>query len=154
MDNNQHVDKLRQEHATSQSSHEKRRHQLDLQVFEVEDLRKQLLDQATQLQQATDENARIKSENSDVARTVAALEADLRKVKRDAEAFGRDLKMLREQKDRLEKEKKDKEEEREKAERATKQAQAQMRILKEEVGALKGKVREGEDVWRGHVCAA
>lgn len=90
------------------------------------------------------------SEKDDVARTVAALEADLRRVKRDAEAFGRDLKLLRNQKDKLES---DKKEEISKAERAQKQAQAQIRLLKEEILNQKEKVRAGEDKWRTHVCS-
>ena len=40
-------------------------------------------------------------EKNDVARTVAALEGDLKRVKLDAEAFGRDLKLLREEKEKL-----------------------------------------------------
>ncbi|TCD69492.1 hypothetical protein EIP91_007422 [Steccherinum ochraceum] len=146
-----HVTKLREEHAASQQSHEKRRHQLDLQVLEVDDLRRALSQQATDLQRAEEENARIKSEKSDVARTVSSLEADLRRVKRDAEAFGRDLKALREQKERLEKEK---EEEVVKAQRAQKQTQTQIRILKEELQTHKTRGKEEDAVWKNHVCAA
>lgn len=91
------------------------------------------------------------SEKDDVARTVAALEADLRRVKRDAEAFGRDLKSLRAQKDKLEAERK---EAIGKAERAQKQAQSQIRLLKEELMSQKEKARAGEERWRSHVCAA
>ena len=91
------------------------------------------------------------AEKGDVARTVAALEADLRRVRRDAEAFGRDLKALRAQKDRMEEERR---EERAKAERAHKQAQAQIRVLKEELDCQKVKAKEANDAWKGHVCAA
>lgn len=87
------------------------------------------------------------AEKGDVARTVTALEADLRRVRRDAEAFGRDLKALRAQKDRME-------EERTKAERAQKQAQAQIRVLREELDGQRERVREAREQWRGHVCAA
>lgn len=98
-----------------------------------------------------EEKRRMATEKDDVARTVATLEADLRRVKRDAEAFGRDLKLLRSQKDKLEADKKD---EINKAERAHKQAQTQIRLLKEEILAQKEKVRASEDKWRGHTCAA
>ena len=133
----------------SHSAHEKRRHQLDLQVIEVEDLRRTLSQQASDLQHAEEENARIRSEKSEVARTVAGLEADLKRVKRNAEAFGQDLKRLKEQKERLEKEKED---EIAKAERTSKQSQTQIRILKEELQAQKEKVKGGEQVWKSHVC--
>ena len=91
------------------------------------------------------------AEKGDVARTVAALEADLRRVRRDAEAFGRDLKALRAQKDRVEEERR---EERSKTERAQKQAQAQIRVLTEELEGHKAKVREAKEQWRSHICAA
>ncbi|THH27181.1 hypothetical protein EUX98_g7008 [Antrodiella citrinella] len=147
----EHVNKIREEHAASQTSHDNRRHQLDLQVLEVEDLRRALSQQSSELQRAEEENARIKSEKSDVARTVASLEADLRRVKRDAEAFGGDLKALRDQKERLEREKKDEEA---KVERAQKQTQSQIRILKEELQATKARVRDTEAGLQNHVCAA
>lgn len=79
------------------------------------------------------------------------LEADLRRVKRDAEVFGRDLKVLTEQKDRLVREK---EEAGIKAERAQKQTLAQIRILKEELQAQSLKVKDTEEMWRNHVCEA
>ena len=79
-------------------------------------------------------------------RTVAALEADLRRVRRDAEAFGRDLRALRTQKDRAEDER---HEERVRADRAQKQAAAQIRVLREELEGLRERARE----WVGHVCA-
>ena len=45
-------------------------------------------------------------------------------------------------------------EERAKAERAHKQAQAQIRVLKEELDGQKVKAKEANDAWKGHVCAA
>ncbi|OBZ74037.1 hypothetical protein A0H81_06283 [Grifola frondosa] len=93
------------------------------------------------------EKNRIAAEKGDVARTVAALEADLRRVKKDAEAFGRDLKLLRTQKDRLEEERK---EEQTKTARAQKQSLAQIRLLKEELDGQREKVQAAKD----HVCVA
>ncbi|KAI0352396.1 hypothetical protein OH77DRAFT_1498058 [Trametes cingulata] len=118
------VNRLKSEYAASQTSHDNRRHELDLRVLEIEDLRRALSDQASELERIEAEKARMAAEKGDVARTVAALEADLRRVRRDAEAFGRDLKALRAQKEKMETERK---EERTKAERAQKQAQAQIR---------------------------
>ena len=87
----------------------------------------------------------MNSQKSEVALTIASLEADLRRVKRDAEAFGKDLKVLREQKEKLEREK---QEEISKAERATNQ------ILKEELQQQKLKTEDGEQTWTSQVCAA
>lgn len=67
-------------------------------------------------------------------------------MRRDAEAFGRDLRALRAQKDRVEEERKD---ERARAERTQKQSAAQIRVLREELDGQKEKVRQ----WVGHVCA-
>ncbi|KAI0629314.1 hypothetical protein C8Q77DRAFT_1143253 [Trametes polyzona] len=145
------VNRLKSEYAASQTSHDNRRHELDLRVLEIEDLRRALSDQASELERVEAEKARMAAEKGDVARTVAALEADLRRVRRDAEAFGRDLKALRAQKDKFEAERK---EERAKAERAQKQAQAQIRVLKEELDGQKEKAREAKEQWKGHVCAA
>ncbi|CDO73312.1 hypothetical protein BN946_scf185008.g74 [Trametes cinnabarina] len=145
------VNRLKSEFAASQTSHDNRRHELDLRALEIEDLRRALSDQASNLERLEAEKARMATEKGDVARTVAALEADLRRVRRDAEAFGRDLKALRAQKEKMEAEKK---EERTKAERAQKQAQAQIRILKEELDGHKEKARELQKQWKGHVCAA
>lgn len=77
-------------------------------------------------------------EKTDVARTVAALESDLRRVKRDAEAFGRDLKALRTEKEKLQEKHRD---ELAKAERAKKQAQTQMRLLNEKLDSQHAKLK-------------
>jgi chromosome segregation ATPase len=145
----QNVNKLRKEHAASQSSHDKRRHELDLHLLEMEDLRRALSRQTDELHRVEEEKNRAASERGDMARTVTALEADLRRVKRDAEAFGRDLRQLRAQKDRLEAERR---EETAKAERAQKQAQAQIRVLKEEAKEQREKARVAQDEWKKHVC--
>ncbi|KAI1790299.1 hypothetical protein LXA43DRAFT_1149321, partial [Ganoderma leucocontextum] len=145
------VTRLKGEFVASQTSHDTRRHELDLRTLEIDDLRRALSSQASELERAEAERARLAAEKGDVARTVAALEGDLRRVRRDAEAFGRDLKALRAQKDRMEEERR---EERAKAERGQKQAQAQIRVLREELDGQKEKVREAREEWRGHVCAA
>ena len=69
---------------------------------------------------------------------MAGLEADLKCVRRDAEAFGQDLKSLRMQKDKLETKNRD---EILKAERSKKQAQTQIRLLKEQLETQKEKTR-------------
>lgn len=88
-------------------------------------------------------------EKGDLARAVSTLEADLRRVRRDAEAFGKSLRELRSQKDRLEAERRD---ESAKAERAQKQTQTQIRLLKEEAKEQREKAKAVQEEWRKHVC--
>lgn len=147
----QQVNKLREERLSSQSSHDQRRHDLDVKVLEIEDLRRALSDRAEELERVEAEKAKVVSEKSDLNRDVAGLEADLRRVKREAEAFGRDLKALRAQKDRLENERR---EERSKAERAQKQSQTEIRLLRDEAREHKEKVLVLQNQWSGHACAA
>ncbi|OBZ70721.1 ATPase GET3 [Grifola frondosa] len=89
------VNRLRSEQAASQTSHDSRQHQLNLRLLEIEDLRRALADQADDLARAESERNRIVAEKGDVARTVAALETDLCRVRKFAEAFGRDLNSAR-----------------------------------------------------------
>ncbi|KAH9940729.1 uncharacterized protein BXZ73DRAFT_42510 [Epithele typhae] len=147
------VTRLRTEFAATQSAHDARRGELDARASELDDLRRALSAQAGELERAEAERARLTQEKGDVARTVAALEADLQRVRRDAEAFGRDLRALRAQKDRLEDER---HEERQRAERAQKQAAAQIRVLTEELDgqkALGKEVARERKAWAAHVCA-
>ncbi|KAF7798727.1 hypothetical protein EIP86_009952 [Pleurotus ostreatoroseus] len=147
----EHVTKLREEHAASQAAHDNRRHELDMKLLEIEDLRRALSAREDDLERVEAEKRRIASERGDVDRDVAALEADLRRVKREAEAFGRDLKALRAQKERLEADRKD---ERTKAERAQKQSQTQIRLLKDEAREQKDMVLVLQKRLSEHVCAA
>jgi myosin protein heavy chain len=90
-------------------------------------------------------------EKSDIAKTIAVLEADLERVRKDAENFGRDLKALRAEKARSEKEQK---EEAAKAERAKKQAQTQNRLLNEQLENQKAKTKKARQELQDHVCPA
>ncbi|KZT69318.1 hypothetical protein DAEQUDRAFT_745317 [Daedalea quercina L-15889] len=146
-----HMNQVREEHAASQVSHDERRHQLDLRLLEIDDLKRALAKQASELLRAETERNQIASEKSDVARSVAALEADLQRVRRDAEVFGNDLKLLRAQKDRLEEERRI---EHTKAERAQKQALSQIRVLKEELDGQREKARAVAEQLQKHVCVA
>lgn len=118
-------------------------------MTEIDDLRRALSNQGEELQRAETEKNRISAERSEVSRTVAVLEADLKRVKKDAEAFGRDLKLLRAEKDRAEAKQKD---ELAKAERAKKQAQTQVRLLSEQLDGQKAKVATAKEQWEKHVC--
>ncbi|KAJ7781957.1 hypothetical protein DFH07DRAFT_1017858, partial [Mycena maculata] len=143
------ANRLRAEYRASQMSHDNRRHELDLHLAEIDDLRHALDDQASQLQRAEAERERIAAEKSDVARTVAALEADLRRVRRDAEAFGQDLKLLRTEKECLEAKQQD---EATRAERTRKQNQTQIRVLTEQLEGQRAKTLRATEDLRTHVC--
>ncbi|KAF9530371.1 hypothetical protein CPB83DRAFT_850794 [Crepidotus variabilis] len=147
------ANKLRNKHASMSTSHDNRRHELDMHLHEIDELKKALDDRAASLQRVSKEKEKLSVEKNNVAQTVAALESDLRRVKKDAEAFGRDLKLLRDEKEKLQRKN---EEEIAKGERAKKQAQAQIRIITEQLDTEKDRVRVGEqmvDEWRAHVCA-
>jgi len=118
-------------------------------MSEIEDLRRALSDRSTELHRVEAERERISAEKDDVAKTVAALENDLRRVKRDAEAFGRDLKLLRAEKEKLELKHQD---EQVKAERLKKQSQTQIRLLNEEVESQRTKAQKAKEQLEKHVC--
>ena len=92
---------------------------LDLRRLEIDDLRRALDDRTNDLQRIEKEKDKIATEKSDFGRTVVSLEADLKRIRRDAEAFSQDVKVLRMENDRLKTESKD---EISKAERSNKQA--------------------------------
>lgn len=146
----QHANKLLDTEAASRKTHDKHRHQLDLYLGEIEDLRKALSDRSGELHRVEAEKHRIAAERSDVAQTVAALEADLKRVRQNAESFGRDLKDLRVEKERLERKH---QEEQSKADRAKKQTQTQIRLLTEQLEGQRAKTLKAREDLDNHVCA-
>ena len=106
--------------------------------------------QADQLQQAEAVQKRLTAEKNDVARTVATLEADLRRVRKKAEEFGRDLKLLRAEKERSEAKQKD---ELSKAEKARRESNAQIRLLNEQLESQRQRVKQAKEDLKNHVCA-
>ncbi|KAF8238118.1 hypothetical protein L208DRAFT_1243498 [Tricholoma matsutake] len=145
------ANRLRDEYAASATSHDNRRHQLDLHLLEIDDLRRALSEQAEELQRAEVEKDRISAEKSDVAKTVAILQADLKRVKKDAEVFGRDLKLLRVEKEKQETKHK---EELSRLDRTRKQAQTQIRLLNEQLENQRDKTNRAREDLKKHVCAA
>jgi chromosome segregation ATPase len=143
------VNHLRDEYAACQTSHDNRRHQLDLHLVEIDDLHRALSDQADELHRAEAEKKRIAAEKSGVARTVAALEADLNQVRKDAEAFGRDLKLLRAEKEKLEMRQK---EELSKVEKARRQSHGQIRLLTDQLETQRQKAMRAKEELENHVC--
>lgn len=133
------------------TAHENRRHQLDLRLLEIEDLKCALDTKSHELERVETEKERIAAEKSIVARTVADLEGDLRRVKHDAEAFGRDLKLLRAEKDKAEARYK---EEVVKAEKTKKQVHAQMKVLGEQAESYKERLNLAREELQNHTCDA
>lgn len=142
---------MRRNHSASQTSHDNRRHQLDLYAGEIEELRSALSTQTNRLTVVQAEKSRIASERRDVQHSVAKLETDLRRVQRDAEIFGRDLKHLRVEKERLEEKHR---EELAHSTRVCKQNQTQIRLLNEQLAGQRDKAKRATDVFKTHVCAA
>ncbi|KAF5379308.1 hypothetical protein D9757_007667 [Collybiopsis confluens] len=139
----EHANKLSDKEASSRKTHDEHCHQLDIYLSEINDLREALTNRSGELH-------RISAERSDVAQTVAALEADLKRVRSNAEAFGRDLKELRREKERLEREHR---EGQSKAERAKKQNQTQIRLLNEQLEGQRAKTLRAKEELENHVCA-
>jgi myosin protein heavy chain len=160
------MDKLREEQRVSQKSHNGRRHALDMQKIEIEELKKALADhadvlQATEAAHLRAAAAQAREREQDVV--VASLEADLARVRRSAETLGRDLRAERKrqeeenarrdterkaEKGRARKEVGETMMELEKVLREKKQAGAELRLLHERVDLLEGEKR----TWSRHVC--
>ncbi|KAI0288447.1 hypothetical protein BC826DRAFT_1093036 [Russula brevipes] len=153
------MDKLREEQRVSQKSHNGRRHALDMQKIEIEELKKALADHADALQATEAAHlraaaAQAREREQDVV--VASLEADLARVRRSAETLGRDLRAERKrreeenarrdaerkaEKGQARKEVGETRKELEKVLRERKQAGAELRLLHERVDLLEGEKR-------------
>ncbi len=118
--------------------------------LEIEELRDAISEQADELQRAEKEKILIAAEKEDVARTVASLEADLCRVKKNAEAFGRDLKRLRAEKQDMEESHKH---ELARLESSKKKAQAQIRLLNEQLENQKGAAQRAQEELKIHSSA-
>ena len=162
----QQTDKLREEQRASQKSHNGRRHALDMQKLEIEELKRALADhadalQATEAAQIRAAAAQAREREQDVV--VATLEADLARVRRSAESLGRDLRAERKRREeenarldaerKAERSRKRKEvdemrRELEKTMREKKQTGAELRLLHERLGLLEGEKK----AWVRHNC--
>ena len=119
--------------------------------MEIDELRHAVSEQADELHRAEKEKNRIAAEKEDVAKSVASLEADLRRVKKSADAFGRDLKRLRGEKEDMEESHKH---ELARLERSKKKAQDQIRLLNEQIESYKDAAQRAQEELRRHTCAA
>ena len=161
------MDKLREEQRVSQKSHNGRRHALDMQKIEIEELKRALADHSDALQATDAANiraaaAQAREREQDVV--VASLEADLARVRRSAESLGRDLRTERKRREeenarrdverkaergRARREVDETKKELEKVLREKKQAGTELRLVYERVDLLEGEKR----TWERHVCA-
>ena len=146
------MNSLRDQLRTAQKSHDDRRQELDLHSHEIEDLRRALTNREDELERVEASKIRVTQEKSGFARNVRELEADLLRVRKDAERFGNDLKALRSERDKLEEKKKVEEERAKKAERGQSQLKTKVRILEEELEGEKGRSRKTLEGWKAHVC--
>jgi myosin heavy subunit len=133
----------------SQTGHDERRHQLDIQVQEIEDLKHALTQRSSELERAEQEKQRMSREHSDVMHTVSGLESDLRRVNKDADAFSRDLRALRAEHDELALKRR---EENGRAERAQDRLRSHIRVLEEQLEAQMSKRIALQDQMHAHVC--
>jgi len=162
----QQMDRVREEQRVSQKSHNGRRHALDMQKLEIEELKRALADHADALQATEAAHiraaaAQAREREQDVV--VASLEADLVRVRRSAETLGRDLRTERKrreeenarrdaerkaEKGRARKEVEETSWELEKVLREKKQVGTELRLVHERLDLLEGEKR----TWDRHVC--
>lgn len=90
-------------------------------------------------------------EKTDIARTIEILETELKRVKKDAEIFGRDLKTLKAEKAKMHQKQ---QEEVANADRTKKQSQAQIRLLSEQLENQRAKTKKAREEFQRHVCSA
>lgn len=141
--------KAQAEYAASQTSHDGRRQQLDACLTEIDELRRALANSTDELQRTEQEKNRIIIEKTSIVQTIDSLEAELKRVRKDAAAIGLDLKALRTEKQKTHEKHM---EEMTKAERAKKQSQAQIRLLTEQLESHKAKTKKAREDLLRHVC--
>jgi paraquat-inducible protein B len=166
-DTAQQMDRLREEQRISQKSHNGRRHALDLQKLEIEELKRALADHADALQATEAAHIRAaaaQAREREQGVVVASLEADLTRIRRSAESLGRDLRAERKRREeenarrdverkaergRARKEVEETRRELEKILREKKQVGTELRLLHERLDLLEGEKR----TWQRHACA-
>ena len=133
----------------SQTGHDERRHQLDMQVQEIEDLKQALTQRSSDLERIEQEKKRMSKEHSDVMRTVSSLENDLKRVKKDAETFGRDLRALKAERDELALKRR---EENGRAERVQDQLRTHIGVLESHLEVEMSRRVALQDQMQAHIC--
>lgn len=143
----QRAEALRKDLSTAQIDHEDKRHQLDLHVAEIEDLKREIAWRDEELDYARRKGA----DKSDLSRVVSELESELARVKMDADTFEQDMRVLRDQNaDR----KLGRHEDSARAERMQMQLKAEVKILDSQVEEQRLKMKKLQDELEGHVCTS
>ncbi|KAG9100904.1 hypothetical protein FRC06_003550 [Ceratobasidium sp. 370] len=125
------AESLRQRNANSQSEHEKRQHRLDMQVTEIETLRAILAEREAGMKDMAAAMHIARGAQSDAEHVVRSLQAELKRVKSEADQLGTDIEQLRSERIGESGREKDRQE------RARTQARAQMRALNEQLQSAK-----------------
>jgi len=118
-------------------------------VQEIEDLKEALTQRSSELERVEQEKKRMSKEHSDVMRTVSSLENDLKRVKKDAETFGRDLRALKAERDELTLKRR---EENGRAERVQDQLRSHIRVLEQQLDVQMSRRVALEDQMQAHIC--
>lgn len=142
----QQAEAVRRRLAESQSAHDERRHQLELRVTEIENLRHALFEQASLFTAQEAERKALETHQAEVAQTIVTLEADLLRVRKEAETIKRDVVELKEEREGLRRRKD------EEADTARREKE-KVRKLYEQVVALREMCRKYEEAEISHVCA-
>ncbi|KDQ19443.1 hypothetical protein BOTBODRAFT_51847 [Botryobasidium botryosum FD-172 SS1] len=145
------IETLRRDLAASQAAHENCRREVDQQADEIQSLRTALNEQAIELRDAEKAKERAQAERSNISRVVATLEADLKRVRWDAEKFGHDLADLKEQRDALNSRRK---EDKAIADKSKAQAHAEIKSLKQRLGAIQQNAQQVQGNLESHICPA
>lgn len=120
-----------------------------MQVQEIEDLKQALTQRSSELERMEQEKKRMSKEHSEVMRTVSGLESDLKRVKKDAEMFGRDLRVLKAERDELALKRR---EENGRAERAHDQLRSHIGVLEQRVEDEMARRVALQDQMQAHIC--
>jgi len=139
------VEGLRKTLSETQNSHDERRHQLDMQIAEIDDLKRELAWRDEELEQ----ERRRRGKDNDLTATVEALDKEVRRIRSNAESFAHDMNTLRENNSDLELQRR---EEAAKAERIQMQLRTQVKLLDEQLEGQRGRIRQLADELRHHVC--
>ncbi|KAL5492538.1 hypothetical protein ACEPAI_3985 [Sanghuangporus weigelae] len=124
------ANELTSKHAKLQMSYDARRHQLDRQAQEIENLRSALSSKVQILDNARWKNENAQVESTELSSLAGKLEFELKRIQHEANGFGRDLVHLRAERDQMISRHR---EEIELHECETNQVRAQLRNLKQQV---------------------
>lgn len=139
------VDGLRKTLRETQNGHDERRHQLDIQIAEIDDLKHELAWRDEELAQ----ERRKSGKDVDLVATIQALEKEIRRIRTDADSFARDMASLRDNNDDLAPRGR---EEAFRSERVQMQLRTQVRLLDEQLEGQRGRIKQLMDELDGHVC--